>query len=267
MFRRVVTVNRPNGPRPVTPASILAAEARQARRPHGPTSPSCARRPSWPPGWTRTWSGDDARRRPRSSPAGRSAPRRTTGPAPAGAGDALRPRRGPGAGDARAREPGAAGAGDRHVHRLLRAGDGRGAARRRRRGGVRDRRRGRARSPGVASRGPRRGHKIDVRVGPALDTLPRGSRGEALRPGLHRRRQGGATSSYLERRARAGAARAARPGLRRQHPDAGAALDVGRADRERRRDRTRSTGRRRRPPRRAGDRAAAGRPDPHPPRV
>ena len=62
------------------------------------------------------------------------------------------------------------------------------------------------------------------------------------------------------------AARAARPGLRRQHPDAGPTLDVGRADRRTASRSPRSTGRRGRPPGRAGDHPAAGRPDPHPPR-
>ena len=83
-----------------------------------------------------------------------------------------------------------AGARDRHVHRLLRARDGRGAARGRPRGGLRDRRRRRAASPGVFRRVRRRAQDRH-RVGPALDTLRGLAGGSRLRPDLHRRRQGG----------------------------------------------------------------------------
>ena len=94
-------------------------------------------------------------------------PRRTASDrAGAGAGDALGPRRGPGAEDAGARHAGPAGARGRHVHRLLRARDGRGAARRRQVVACEvDADVARVR-PGLfrASAG---GDKIDIRVGPA----------------------------------------------------------------------------------------------------
>ena len=68
------------------------------------------------------------------------------------------------------------------------------------------------------------GHKIDIRVGPAQDTL-RGLAGERFDLIFIDADKAGYLE-YLEQSS-SGAARAARPGLRGQHPDAGAAMAAG----------------------------------------
>ena len=241
----------PTAPRPVTPASILAASWSGSA---GSTATDGGRddrgrtargRASWPAGWTRTWSGArrpespalaalaDARARPTGA--------RALGDRPAGAGDALRPRRGPGcwrcwctsAGARRVLEIGMfTGYSALAMAEALPA-DGT-------RGGVRDRRRRRA----FAQRLFRRVRRA------AQDRHPGGPRARTPCAGSRRERfdlifidaDKAGYLEYLNTVLDSWAARAARPGLRGQHPDAGAALDGGRADRERRRDRTRSTG-------------------------
>ena len=152
----------------------------------------------------------------------------------------------------------------RHVHRLLVAGHR--TMRCRRAGACCAATSARSGRPWPAAPGTDAGvaDRIDLRIGPAIDTLPLPERRHRRRLRVHRRRQGWL---HLLLRGTAGPTVADRNDRRGQHP-------VVRCRRRRHRHEHRHRGhpclqhpRRIRPPHRAGDHPDRRRPDPDPPRV